>query len=75
MVVHHIYAIIRNETNVKFTVKLTTKNQLYYLCRVYFRFESINHDLRGFNSAKLVNYYVNRNNNSFKAYEQEGAER
>ena len=27
----------------------------------------------GFNSAKLVNYYVNRNNNSFKAYEQEGA--
>ena len=27
----------------------------------------------GFNSAKLVNYHVNRNNNSFKAYEQEGA--
>jgi exopolyphosphatase/guanosine-5'-triphosphate,3'-diphosphate pyrophosphatase len=27
----------------------------------------------GFNSTKLVNYYVNRNNNSFKAYEQEGA--
>ena len=26
----------------------------------------------GFNSAKLVNYHVNRNNNSFKAYEQEG---
>jgi len=27
----------------------------------------------GFNSAKLVNYHVNRKNNSFKAYEQEGA--
>ncbi|MFZ0514884.1 MAG: hypothetical protein WAM14_24995, partial [Candidatus Nitrosopolaris sp.] len=27
----------------------------------------------GFNSAKLVNYHVNRNNKSFKAYEQEGA--
>jgi len=26
----------------------------------------------GFNSAKLVTYHVNRNNNSFKAYEQEG---
>ena len=26
----------------------------------------------GFNSAKLVTYDVNRNNNSFKAYEQEG---
>jgi exopolyphosphatase/guanosine-5'-triphosphate,3'-diphosphate pyrophosphatase len=26
----------------------------------------------GFNSAKLVNYYVNRKNSSFKAYEQEG---
>jgi exopolyphosphatase/guanosine-5'-triphosphate,3'-diphosphate pyrophosphatase len=27
----------------------------------------------GFNSAKLVNYHVNRKDNSFKAYEQEGA--
>jgi exopolyphosphatase/guanosine-5'-triphosphate,3'-diphosphate pyrophosphatase len=27
----------------------------------------------GFNSAKLVNYCVNRKNKSFKAYEQEGA--
>ena len=26
----------------------------------------------GFNSVKLVNYYVNDNNNSFKAYEQRG---
>jgi exopolyphosphatase/guanosine-5'-triphosphate,3'-diphosphate pyrophosphatase len=26
----------------------------------------------GFNSVKLVNYYVNNNNNSFKAYEQRG---
>ena len=27
----------------------------------------------GFNSAKLVNYHVNRNNKSFNAYQQEGA--
>src|SRR5205823_1706355 len=69
---YHLNTIIRNEIRVKFAVNLQQKTNYitYAECNSGLKVSII--DL-GFNSAKLVNYHVNRKDNSFKAYEQEGA--